>query len=106
MKARAREAAYDAGLRPYSSYVHAVVDAVAAAGLLAAPSHLDRLAAWAEGASGRELAITTEDPQPEIKWLIEACPAGVKPLDGDVVEFDSDIQEAARRVLARLEESS
>lgn len=39
MKARAREAAYDAGLRPYASYVHAVVGALAAAGLLrAAPT--------------------------------------------------------------------
>lgn len=39
VKARAREAAYDAGLRPYASYVHAVVGALAAAGLLrAAPT--------------------------------------------------------------------
>ncbi len=51
VKARAREAAYDAGLRPYSSYVHA--GDRCGGRCRAAPSHLDRLAAWAVGAVAR-----------------------------------------------------
>lgn len=74
------------------------VDALAAAGLLAAPSHLDRLAAWA-AAEPMERSFTV-DATGTGAFI---ATVGLWSQEGRVVEIDTDPQEAARRVLARLE---
>lgn len=70
------------------------VAALADAGLLAEPSHLDRLAAWAD--EHDERVRLDRWPAALSKWAVAT------PLHA-VNELDEDVQVAARRVLARLE---
>ena len=72
------------------------VSDLAAAGLLAGPSHLDRLAAWVSEHRMHTLRVY------RFGW--DAMVVEVVPRHRTIVsEVDPDQQEAARRVLARLE---
>ena len=100
-KAKATEVAADALRLGAISDVTAAADTVAAladAGLLAEPSHLDRLAAWADADPMRYLRIFSHAHGGTVE-------VGVGRWDDlcDIDEIDHDVQEAARRVLARLE---
>lgn len=70
------------------------VDALAAAGLLAAPSHLDRLAAWADE-HGESITIERDHTEVCEPWVI--TPPGALER-----AFEDTAQAAAGVVLARL----
>ena len=83
-------------LRPIS-WAEAV-NALADAGLLAGPSHLDRLAAWAD-----EHNISVDIVRAAFTTSSGTLTPWAASAEGAGTEFDEDVQEAARRVLARLE---
>ncbi len=101
VKARAMEVAASAivqssRLAP-TPLARQVVAELAAAGLLAAPSHLDRLAAWAAADPNRYFRVVMN--------VANRVQVGAGRWDDlcDIDEIDLDVQEAAPRVLARLE---